>query len=432
MVLYQVSERNVDDGRYGLFEVHTDDLTNVRWVGGTEGDDQIYGGQGDEWMAGFGGNDVISGREGIDRINGADGDDQLGGGAGADYIAGGAGTDMIDGSDGNDHLFGEDGDDWIVGGIGNDVLSGGAGENRLFGGTGIDTLVGGAQTDWMDGGSGADRLYGGYGDDFLRGGYNNDTLDGGDGVDRLNGGAQNDYLFGGDGNDYLDGGSGDDVLDGGGGDDRINGGSGNDVFVFGDGERFEHGNGMDIFDGGAGNRYSRLQHVSFDLGVDLSVGRAWTENESDKLINVENVSGTVYNDYIIGDAHANVLSGYYGNDTLWGGGGADTFRYDFVYQYYTLEHDTIRDFSSAEGDKIDLSVIDADSVRAGNQDFHFIGESDFTGSAGELRLVMPPDTAHSADYLQVEADANGDGIADLIIVVDGVEDAGMAATDFML
>ena len=50
-----------------------------------------------------------------------------------------------------------------------------------------------------------------------------------------------------------------------------------------------------------------------------------------------------------------------------------------------LGRDRIHDFSRNGGDKINLSGIDANTVREGNQAFTFIGKSDFHEKAGELR-----------------------------------------------
>ena len=47
--------------------------------------------------------------------------------------------------------------------------------------------------------------------------------------------------------------------------------------------------------------------------------------------------------------------------------------------------DVVADFNRAEGDRIDLSAIDADVYAAGNQAFTFIGTAAFSGTPGEIR-----------------------------------------------
>ncbi len=75
---------------------------------GTDGDDKLYGGNG---------NDTIKGRAGDDMIFGGDGDDTLWGNEGDDMFFGGLGADWIKGSDGSDIYVYEDvleGGDTIV------------------------------------------------------------------------------------------------------------------------------------------------------------------------------------------------------------------------------------------------------------------------------------------------------------------------------
>src|SRR4029077_18884047 len=48
------------------------------------------------------------------------------------------------------------------------------------------------------------------------------------------------------------------------------------------------------------------------------------EATGDKLFNIENVFGSSFNDFLLGNAGANILHGEAGNDTLIGGEGADT------------------------------------------------------------------------------------------------------------
>jgi len=84
----------------------------------------------------------------------------------------------------------------------------------------------------------------------------------------------------------------------------------------------------------------------------------------------------------------------------------------------------IRDFSRAQGDRIDLSTIDANGTLAGNGAFSFIGTAAFGGTAGQLRI-----SAAGADLL-VSGDVNGDRKADFVIRLENV--ASLAAGDFVL
>ena len=75
---------------------------------------------------------------------------------------------MLDGSDGSDQLFGGDGIDTMRGQSGNDQLDGGEGNDFLDGGTGVDRILGGGGDDTFFGGSSGDQLTGGGGrDSFL-------------------------------------------------------------------------------------------------------------------------------------------------------------------------------------------------------------------------------------------------------------------------
>jgi RTX calcium-binding nonapeptide repeat (4 copies) len=64
-----------------------------------------------------------------------------------DRLTGGAGDDLITGLAGNDRLRGRDGNDYLDGGTGRDRLRGGAGDDWLIGGEGNDTMWGGAGAD---------------------------------------------------------------------------------------------------------------------------------------------------------------------------------------------------------------------------------------------------------------------------------------------
>ena len=67
-------------------------------------------------------------------------------------------VENIFGSDGNDFLAGTSSDDEIFGGNGDDVLIGKGGDDVLRGGNGNDVLLGGLGIDRLYGGPGADRF----------------------------------------------------------------------------------------------------------------------------------------------------------------------------------------------------------------------------------------------------------------------------------
>jgi len=122
------------------------------------------------------------------------------------WVWGGEGDDRIAGSNWNDHLFG---------GPGNDRLDGRGGDDTMHGGGGTDAIVGNEGRDWITGGYGNDRVASGPGTDFVYGGYGNDLIGGGSSSDYLYGGAGNDTLNGnGGGTDYVAGNEGTNVYAG--------------------------------------------------------------------------------------------------------------------------------------------------------------------------------------------------------------------------
>ncbi|KAL6473343.1 hypothetical protein MHYP_G00169040 [Metynnis hypsauchen] len=144
----------------------------------------------------------------------------------------------------------------------------------------------------------------------IKGGNKNDHLEGNEGNEKIEGDA---------GDDIITGHSGDDVLLGGDGDDDISGGAGNDL-IYG-------GWGADKVDGGPGIDtvfFSGDVRTSTGVRVDLNSGRGdWADAENDTYRGVEAVSGTNFNDLIIGDDQDNELDGKFGNDTLIPGHGSD-------------------------------------------------------------------------------------------------------------
>ena len=122
------------------------------------------------------------------------------------------------------------------------------------------------------------------------------------GADVLVGGAFSDVLTGLAGDDRLSGGTGDDQLDGGAGDDVLDGGDGVDT----------------------GHYAAATAGVTVDL---TATGPQATGGAGvDTLVAIENIAGSAFDDKLIGDGGANLISGANGNDMLVGGGGDDTLR----------------------------------------------------------------------------------------------------------
>ena len=283
-----------------------------------------------------------------------------------------------------------------TGNTGNNVITGNAGNNVLNGLGGVDTVSYATATAPVTvslaltaaqntGGGGTDTL---TGFENLTGSAFGDTLTGSNGANTITGGAGADTMAGGLGNDtYFVDNPGDVVTEAAGG--------GTDTVFAGVDYSLTSGSQIEFLRANAG-----------------AVGLSLTGNE---LANA-----------IVGGTGNDTLTGAVGADTLTGGAGADTFVYAALSDSTVAAggQDTITDFSSAAGDKIDLHLIDASTSLAGDQPFNFIGANPFSGAAGEL------DFTTAGGNTIVAGDVNGDKAADFSIVLTG--NLAPAASDFIL
>ncbi|MBK1661684.1 hypothetical protein CKO45_26110 [Paracraurococcus ruber] len=135
---------------------------------GTNREDSVSLGAGNDSADGRSGSDYIDGGSGRDTLLGSSGDDTLIGGPDDDSLNGGQNNDAIYGQGGNDILIGDSNDDWVFGGTGNDFIQGNDNKDTLYGGSGQDTIDGGKNDDTIQGGFGADLLTGGDGKDLFK------------------------------------------------------------------------------------------------------------------------------------------------------------------------------------------------------------------------------------------------------------------------
>lgn len=353
---------------------------------GTNGNDSLLGSSSDDSMVGGAGDDKLSGLAGSDSLFGGDGNDALYGGTENDYLDGGAGNDTLAGGSGADTLYGGTGMDFLdysassagvsvnlntgialygdaqgdvlagvdgligtayadtivgfdgqsnsgdiytnvfYGGAGNDSLDGLGGDDQLYGGTDADTVLGGSGNDLVQGDAGTDRLLGGDGNDTVLGGDGNDTAYGDAGNDKMAGDAGNDLLYGGDGNDSVSGGADNETVYGDAGDDSLTGDAGADSLFGGTGnDQLFGGTGADKIDGGAGTDTADYSTSSAAVNVTVNASaNTGGDAQGDVLSNVENLTGSAYNDTLTGDSGANALSGGAGDDKMSGLSGSDS------------------------------------------------------------------------------------------------------------
>jgi hypothetical protein len=208
-------------------------------------------------------------------------------------LAGFGGNDTLVGAEAGDSLSGGEGDDTILAGGGDDQIIadfGTPGNDEIFGGAGSDTMsmptnetpvrVDLADTKAQETGEGKDTITG---------------------VENVVGSPNApNTLLGNESPNRLVGGEKDDVFDGRGGDDTFEGRGGQDLVTYRDAEG--------------------------SVDVNLVEGEATGDAGKDRVLEIENVTGSPFDDLLIGDDGPNLIEPLGGADKVQALGGDDTIR----------------------------------------------------------------------------------------------------------
>jgi Ca2+-binding RTX toxin-like protein len=216
----------------------------------------------------------------------------------------------------------------------------------------LASLTGGsADHDHMNGTAGGNVLFAGRSADTVAGMAGNDMLDGGAGADKI---------WGGSGNDRLNGGTGDDLLVGGFGADRIEGGNGSDVLL--------------------------------------------SRSDAGEMVAAQDGTTQIF---------ANETAAFTAvNDTLVGGRGADTFRFE---TYLNAPDEIIAKHVNADG-TVDWAGVTGENNNVHDHWLDGFGNDvirDFNRAQGDKIEIA----GHTNEVQSIEhVDGNGDGRADYSVI----------------
>ena len=383
----------------------TDVLTGIENLIGSAFNDLLVGDAGGNSLSGGAGRDTLLGMDGDDRLVGGAGvANQMQGGRGDDrYVVSAVGDSIVElageGTDTvetilNNFKLANHVENLTFTGTGGFTGAGNAADNVITGGEGRDLLLGYAGNDTLIGGPGAaDELYGGLGDDTYVVVAGGDTIVelAGEGFDtvattlatytlRTNVEA---LTFTGSGGFTGIGNAGANVITGGGGADVLHGRGGVDRLV-GDG-------GVDT--ASYANAASRVD-VRLNSAAALNDG----DGATDVLVGIENLIGSAFDDLLVGDGGANVLSGGLGRDTLLGMGGDDRLIGGSGVSnqlqgglgddtYVLTVADTVVELAGEGADTVETTLA-AYTLGANLENLTYAGAGNFAGTGNALNNVL--------------------------------------------
>lgn len=379
-------------------------------------------------------------------IYGEDGDDTVYGYNLADYIDGGTGNDYLEGGRGNDAIIGGKGDDLLIGWQDDDiyVYSWGDGQDTIEDHhiDGLDLVWGGYDTIAFQEDISLEEIDAEVSGSSLILGLRRQAD--GAAIDTLGDRIKINYYYESDNAveyvQFLDGTkedlrtwkigtSGNDSLSG---TSRMYGGRGNDTYtvdaatdiivesrsagtdtvnssitytlgtnvenltltgtavIDGIGNELDNilaGNSVaNTLDGGDGIDTVSYANAGGAVSVDLSVTTAQMTGGSgnDTVLNVENLTGSNYNDTLRGNSVANILDGKAGADTMIGGAGNDTYYVDNF-------GDIVTENPNEGTDTVNSSVTHA--LRSNIENLTLIGTAAISGTGNELDNILTGNSA---------------------------------------
>ena len=184
--------------------------------------------------------------------------------------------------------------------------------------------------------------------------------------------------------------------------------------------------GNNLLDGAAGIDTVSYANAAAAVTVNLSVVAAQNTvgAGTDTLLNVENLTGSNFNDTLTGSASNNTVNGGLGNDTMSGGTGADSFVFNTALNAATNK-DTITDFSPVDDTLVLENAIFTQFAATGA-----ISAGTFVSNAGGVAgdandFLLYDNTTGKLFY---DADGNGAGAKVEFVTLVGIP--VLSAADF--
>lgn len=280
---------------------------------------------------------------------------------------------------------------------------------------------------WQDDSRNLDTsVFGGNPGETFRGTNGNDSLVGTDLADI--------FKIQQGGRDHVNGGQGRDTIYAGASltpKDRFNGGAGTDTLVL----EGDYSSGLTL----QSDTVARLEYVNllgdFNYAITLAPNmrhdkgffaidatQAFSLHLDGSAMNfLLAVYGSSGDDIMIGGTGGDGFVPSSGFDVLTGGGGLDTFYFNFTSDSLPSVGDVITDF---DGDRINLSSVDGNTQKSGDQDLHFGATPGHTGD-----VTVAYDAGQDVTFVNVFTD--DDANPDMVIQLTG-DHSDLTAADFIL